>query len=70
MAYLDANHMSQIEAETCRRQKRADFHASHPDYRNPVPTDQWPALLAGLPDPIARAFAPLIVNPPKEGNTP
>lgn len=66
MAYLDANHLDQIERETCRQQKRADFLASHPEYRNPVPTDQWPALLDGLPDPIARAFAPLVVNTVKE----
>lgn len=66
MAYLDANHLDQIERETCRQQKRADFIASHPEFKNPVPTDQWPALLDGLPGPIAQAFAPLVITP-KEG---
>ena len=53
MAYLDANHMAQLERDTCRQQKRADFYAAHPEYRTPVPTDQWPALQDSAPAPVA-----------------
>lgn len=62
MPYLDANHREQMEAATCREQRTADFLAAHPEYRNPVPPSQWPALLDGLPGPIAQAFSPLIVK--------
>lgn len=60
-------HAEQVEDELTRRQRAADFERHHPEYRNGPPPRQWPALLAGLPDPIAAAFAPLIVNDQKEG---
>lgn len=55
-------HDEQVEAELTRRQRSAEFHRHHPEYRNGPPPSQWPALLQGLPDPIAAAFAPLIVK--------
>lgn len=60
-------HAIQVEDELTRRQRAADFDSHHPEYRNGPPPRQWPALLNGLPGPIAQAFAPLIVNAPKEG---
>lgn len=61
-------HAAQVEDELARRQRAVDFERHHPEYRNGPPPSQWPAMLAGLPQPLAQAFAPLIVNQPKEGN--
>lgn len=55
-------HAEHVEAELVKRQRAADFHRHHPEYRDGPPPSQWPALLQGLPDPIAAAFAPLIVK--------
>lgn len=55
-------HAEQVESELVKRQRSADFDRAHPEYRNGPPPSQWPALLQGLPDPIAAAFAPLIVK--------
>lgn len=57
-------HAEQVEAELVKRQRAADFHRAHPEFRNGPPPSQWPALLQGLPDPLAQAFAPLIAKEP------
>ncbi len=72
MAWLDANHMAQLERESIKRGHRDDFLRAHPEYRNAPPPHEWPALadplLGNLPAPLAQAFAPLIAKPePKEG---
>lgn len=55
-------HAEQVEAEMVKRQRAADFHRHHPEFRDGPPPSQWPALLQGLPGPIAQAFSPLIVK--------
>jgi hypothetical protein len=60
MAYLDANHMRQIDEAAATR----------------VLIDEWlhknrPELFAGLPNVIAQAFKPLVAQPqeqPKESS--